>query len=217
MVQYRGTINPTLADLYYNIGVAKTLELRQISDDSDKKNEKFVESLMIDIAENFCRSIESNPNHKEALVNLAILLQKPNFPVRKVRFYREIILDGLLEYSGDSDQDVIQFNIAMTMLDLGGVELRSRAILHLQNSIQIRPNFRSALYNLALLYYDFKDFSRSLQYLNDLSRYHPQYSKATALAADIYSKTGQFELAQKVTFSLSFTLSHFPLLLKVLC
>lgn len=197
MVQYRGSVNPTLADLYFNIGVAKSIELKQIT--PENYNAKLMEALMIDIAENFYRSIESNPNHKEALINLSILLQKPAFPKRKVRYYREIVLDGLLEYSGDSDVEVIEFNIAMTMLDLGGVEMRTRAVSHLEKSVEAKPDFRSALYNLALLYYDFKDFERSLHYLHDLARFHPDYLKATSLEADIYSKTERFDLAQKVS------------------
>lgn len=183
------------ADLYYNIAIATLLGAKAAQDSQVQGEESDI--VLDEIASNLVSAININANHKEALINLAILVQKRHFDNRT--HYREYVLDALRAYTKDEERDVIEFNTAITLLDLGGPSNRLEAITHLKNAVDRKPDFRSALYNLALLYYDFKDYDSSLQYLEQLNNYHSNYTKALLLMADIYSKLRRINLAEKVS------------------
>ncbi|KAJ6216317.1 hypothetical protein RDWZM_007474 [Blomia tropicalis] len=188
------------ADLFYNIAIARTLQLA--NDSNMEQNNSFSldvyrPSILREIAGNFVLAIDINSNHKEALINLAILVQKPDFPEENRTHYREYVLKALQAYTKNEEQEVIEFNIAITLLDLGGLNNRMEAIQHLKRAVQIKPNFRSALYNLALLYYDFKDYTNALHYLQQINEYHSNYAKALLLMADIFSKLKQMDRAEQ--------------------
>lgn len=184
------------ADLHYNIAIAKSLKLS--NEKTTEKSDVEKALILAEIAESFTKAIDINSNHKEALVNLAILVQKPEFTLDNRTQYREYVLKALRAYTKSEEREVIEFNIAITLLDLDGHSNRLEAIDHLQNAIKIKPNFRSALYNLALLYYDLMDYENSLQYLQQLSGYHATYTKAFLLMADVYTKLLQLDDAEQV-------------------
>lgn len=186
------------ADLYYNVAIAKLLILEnQPSSGKETKNER---KTLNEIAANLIKAIDINSEHKEALINLAILLQKPEFPPENQIIYREYIVKALKAYSGSDSLETFQFNIGITLLDIGGHGNRLEAMKHFIQAVKIKPDYRSALYNLALLYYDLRDYNRSLYYLNETLVYHSNYTKALLLAADIYSRLGRIEDTEKVMF-----------------
>lgn len=187
------------ADLHYNIAIAKTLQLNNEKQTAASKSDIEKAVVLAEIAESFTKAIEINANHKEALVNLAILVQKPEFQQLDNRTqYREFVLKALRAYTKNEEREVIEFNIAITLIDLDGQSNRLEAINHLRNAIKIKPSFRSALYNLAILYYEFKDYKSSLQYLQQLSGYHSTYTKAFLLMADVYTKLLELDNAEQI-------------------
>lgn len=186
-----------LADLYYNIAIAKSLQLENGGANADSKSVN-QSSVLVEIADNFVRAIDINPEHRESLINLAIHVQRPEFSGESHAHYRRYVLQALRFYSKSAQSEVFQFNIAITLLDLGGPNNRLEAIEHLKRAVEIKPDYRSALYNLALLYYDFKDYNSSLHYLNQTTAYHSNYTKALLLMADIYSRMDKMNLTEKV-------------------
>jgi len=193
------------ADLYYNIAIVKTLQLDNSSQSKLNHSHSldgYRTAIFAEIANNLCLAIDINSNHKEALINLAILVQKPDFLEDNRTYYREYVLNALQAYTKNEEQELVEFNIAITLLDLGGPSNQLEAVKHLKKAVQIKPNFRSALYNLALLYYDFKDYNNSLHYLRQIGAYYSNYTKASLLMADIYSRLKQMDMAEKVSDTL---------------
>lgn len=190
-----------LADVYYNIGIALARKLNNSKNSNVMQLKKDDLSKTFNlISQNFVRAIQINSEHKEALTNLAILVQKPEFPEQNQTYYRHFVLDALKAYTKDEEQERIQFQIAMTLIDIGGPNNRVQALEHLKRAVEIKPDFRSALYNSALLYYRFEDYNTSLTYLNQLNTYHPNYTKAKLLSGDVCAKLGKMDLSEKVNF-----------------
>ncbi|XP_027198204.1 protein O-mannosyl-transferase TMTC3-like [Dermatophagoides pteronyssinus] len=182
------------ADLYYNLAVAKSLKLDH---QQQKPNDLKLRSKLTEIVQDLMVAISINREHREAIINLAILLQKPEFPSDNQTEYRTFAINALRSYSRSNELESFQFNIAITLLDLGGPTNRMDAIHHFKRAAELKPDFRSALYNLALLYYDFKDYEQSLFYLNRTLEHHSNYTKALLLTADIYSRMGRLDDTEK--------------------
>ncbi|UXI14362.1 transmembrane and TPR repeat-containing protein 3-like [Sarcoptes scabiei] len=191
------------ADLYYNIAVAESLKMEHQNEIQHRKQQKSksiqisCSQTLVNIAENFVKAIEMNPEHREAMINMAILLQKPEFPSVNQSWYRNFVVNAMKKFSLSNELESFQFNIAITLLDLGGPLNRLEAIDHLKRAIELRPDYRSALYNLALLKYDFKDYESSLHYLEQTLRFHSNYSKAILLQADILSRLNRLDDAEQ--------------------
>lgn len=183
------------ADIHFNLGVSKRLKLMHRPSRSEAENLKLFEEVM----EHYQAATEVNSNHKEALLNWSIIIQRVQFNRPRYVVWRERLLQALRAYRKEEEKDMIEFNIAITLLDLGGPNARIEAVEHLKEAVRLKPDFRSALYNLALLYYDFKDYDRALLYLKQLEMHHANYTKALLLMADIYSRTRDYDLSEKVS------------------
>lgn len=184
LIQGNGMKN---ADLYYNIGVAKSMLLRQQSVFEDDS-----EAVIDEIAEYFSNATIANPFHKEALINLAILIQRNERTLAK---FRPDLLEKMKNYNG-AELELVYFNLALLLSDSGDNEA---AIYYLNHAIEIKADFRSALFNLALILVENKRFLEAEKNLNHLLFYHPNHTKSLLLLGDLYiNQFKNLDAAEKV-------------------
>ncbi|XP_022238245.1 transmembrane and TPR repeat-containing protein CG4050-like [Limulus polyphemus] len=127
----------------------------------------------------FNKALEIDPNHEQALMNSAVLIQESgNNKLRHVAYER---LQHLLE-KGKSNERVY-FNLGMLAMDEKHVP---EAETWFKNAIQIREDFRSALFNLALLLSDSQRPLEAVPFLKQLLKHHPDHVKGLILLGDIY-------------------------------
>ncbi|XP_067998904.1 protein O-mannosyl-transferase TMTC3 isoform X2 [Melanerpes formicivorus] len=154
-------LDRTNADLWYNLAIVY-IELKDPA-----------EAL-----KNFNRALELNPTHKLALFNSALLMQESGDaqlrPEAKQR---------LLHYVKEEPQDANgYFNLGMLAMD---DKKDTEAEAWMKKAIRLQPNFRSALFNLALLYSQTAKELMALPVLEDLLRYYPDHTKGLILKGDI--------------------------------
>ncbi|NXP76617.1 TMTC3 protein, partial [Ramphastos sulfuratus] len=154
-------LDRTNADLWYNLAIVY-IELKDPA-----------EAL-----KNFNRALELNPVHKLALFNSALLMQESGDarlrPEAKQR---------LLHYVKEEPQDANgYFNLGMLAMD---DKKDTEAEAWMKKAIKLQPNFRSALFNLALLYSQTAKELMALPVLEDLLRYYPDHTKGLILKGDI--------------------------------
>ncbi|KAK6626408.1 Protein O-mannosyl-transferase tmtc3 [Polyplax serrata] len=149
-------------DIYYNLGVV-FLEQGKAS------------QALVYLA----KALEFGPDHEQALLNSAILLQE----LGRVEL-RKIAKEGLLKLlQKDASNERVYFNLGMLAMDdhdIHGAERWFRL------AVQLKDDFRSALFNLALLLADDHRPLEAAPFLNQLVRYHPDHIKGLILLGDIY-------------------------------
>ncbi|XP_034653174.1 protein O-mannosyl-transferase Tmtc3 [Drosophila subobscura] len=150
------------ADIYYNLGVV------------------FLEQGKSQQAQvYFNKAIELYPEHEQALLNSAILLQElGGEEARKVsrsRLYKVL--------AKDDHNEKVYFNLGMLAMDESSFE---EAEQFFKRAIHLKSDFRSALFNLALLLADTKRPLDAVPYLNQLIRHHASHVKGLILLGDIY-------------------------------
>ncbi|CAG2121381.1 unnamed protein product, partial [Medioppia subpectinata] len=99
------------ADLYFNLGVVHSMLLKANADEMDSNR---TENVLL-IAEYFQNSTLFNSNHKESIVNLAILLQQYE-PI--LRPFKKTLIRTMKSYSG-ADPELVYFNLALLLSDAG--------------------------------------------------------------------------------------------------
>lgn len=125
------------------------------------------------------KALEFDPDHEQALLNSAILLQElGRAELRKVARER---LHKLLQK--DSTNERVYFNLGMLAMDDRDL---SEAEHWFRRAIQVKQDFRSALFNLALLLADDHRPLEAAPFLNQLVRFHPNHVKGLILLGDIY-------------------------------
>ncbi|EDW32805.1 GL10177 [Drosophila persimilis] len=150
------------ADIYYNLGVV------------------FLEQGKSQQAQvYFNKAIELYPEHEQALLNSAILLQElGGEEARKVsrsRLYKVL--------AKDDHNEKVYFNLGMLAMDESSFE---EAEQFFKRAIHLKSDFRSALFNLALLLADTKRPLDAVPFLNQLIRHHASHVKGLILLGDIY-------------------------------
>ncbi|EDS35308.1 smile protein [Culex quinquefasciatus] len=116
------------------------------------------------------KALEFDPEHEQALLNSAILLQELGRPeLRKIA--RERLLKLLAK---DESNERVHFNLGMLAMD-------DRNTDEAENWTS-----RSALFNLALLLADDHRPLEAAPFLNQLVKYHPDHIKGLILLGDIY-------------------------------
>ncbi|XP_067628574.1 protein O-mannosyl-transferase Tmtc3 [Eurosta solidaginis] len=150
------------ADIYYNLGVVFL--------EQGKSAQAHVY---------FNKAIELYPEHEQALLNSAILLQEHGDAdareLSRMRLFK--VLDK------DANNEKVYFNLGMLAMDESNFE---EAEQFFKRAIHIRADFRSALFNLALLLADANRPLDAVPYLNQLIRHHPDHIKGLILLGDIY-------------------------------
>ncbi|KAL2719563.1 protein O-mannosyl-transferase Tmtc3-like isoform X1 [Vespula squamosa] len=125
------------------------------------------------------KALEFDPDHEQALLNSAILLQElGRAELRKIA--RERLLKILRK---DSKNERVHFNLGMLAMDdrdTGSAERWFR------NAVALKEDFRSALFNLALLLADEQRPLEAVPFLNQLVRFYPDHVKGLILLGDIY-------------------------------
>ncbi|RZF38686.1 hypothetical protein LSTR_LSTR003492 [Laodelphax striatellus] len=125
------------------------------------------------------KALEFDPEHEQALLNSAILLQElGREELRKVA--RERLLKLLHK---DASNERVHFNLGMLAMDDGD----SRDAEHwFRRAVQLKDDFRAALFNLALLLADEHRALEAAPFLNQLVAHHPNHVKGLILLGDIY-------------------------------
>lgn len=77
----------------------------------------------------------------------------------------------------------VHFNLGMVCMDEGDAECAERWF---RAAVHLKPDFRSALFNLALLLADRRRPLEAAPFLKQLVRHHPDHVKALVLLGDIY-------------------------------
>lgn len=125
------------------------------------------------------KALDIDPEHEQALLNSAILLQELGRPeLRKIA--RERLLKLLHK---ESTNERVHFNLGMLAMDDKNIE---EAEHWFRRAVHLKVDFRSALFNLALLLADDHRPLEAAPFLNQLVKYHPDHIKGLILLGDIY-------------------------------
>uniref|UniRef100_A0A8C1QAS3 Protein O-mannosyl-transferase TMTC3 n=2 Tax=Cyprinus carpio TaxID=7962 RepID=A0A8C1QAS3_CYPCA len=154
-------LDHTNADLWYNLAIVN-IEMKDPS-----------EALR-----NFNRALDLNPRHKLALFNSALLMQESG----EAKFRPEANRRFLTYVKEEPDDANGYFNLGMLAMDANENEEAER---WMREAIRLQPGFRSALFNLALLYSQSQRELDALPVLEELLRYHPEHVKGLILKGDI--------------------------------
>ncbi|CAH1799956.1 unnamed protein product [Owenia fusiformis] len=149
-------------DIHYNLGVVLIEQGRQL-----------------DALKSFDRALNYDPEHKQTLFNSAVLMQEIGDPkLRPEAFKRlhEVMPD-------DPDNEKIYFNLGMLAMDDSDFPAAEKWF---KKAIQLVPNFRSALFNIALLLTnDLNQPLDAMPYLEQLLQHYPEHTKGLILMGDI--------------------------------
>lgn len=125
------------------------------------------------------KALEFDPEHEQALLNSAILLQElGRAELRKVA--RERLLKLLTK---DGANERVHFNLGMLAMDDQDIVSAEHWF---RRAVHLKADFRSALFNLALLLADDHRPLEAAPFLNQLVKYHPDHTKGLILLGDIY-------------------------------
>ncbi|XP_035521326.1 protein O-mannosyl-transferase TMTC3 [Morone saxatilis] len=154
-------LDRTNADLWYNLAIVN-IEMKDPS-----------EAL-----KNFNHALELNPRHKLALFNSALLMQESGEP----KFWPEANRRFLTYVEEEPEDANGYFNLGMLAMDANENAAAER---WMRKAIGLQAGFRSALFNLALLYSQSKREIDALPVLDELLRHHPEHIKGLILKGDI--------------------------------
>ncbi|KAF7280203.1 hypothetical protein GWI33_006296 [Rhynchophorus ferrugineus] len=125
------------------------------------------------------KALEIDPEHEQALLNSAILLQEFGRPE-----FRKTARERLLKLlAKDKANERVHFNLGMLAMDEKDIP---EAEHWFRRAVHLKTDFRSALFNLALLLADDHRPLEAAPFLNQLVKYHPDHVKGLILLGDIY-------------------------------
>lgn len=100
--------------------------------------------------------------------------------------------------SQDSNNERVHFNLGMLAMDDHDTESAERWF---RNAVALKEDFRSALFNLALLLADEQRSLEAAPFLNQLVRFHPDHIKGLILLGDIYiNNIKDLDAAESVSY-----------------
>lgn len=116
-------------------------------------------------------------------MNSAILIQESGSAELRPLAYERLF--RILELKqGSASEDRVYFNLGMLAMD----DLRYKdAEEWFRRAIALKPGFRSALFNLALLLNEQKRPLAAIPHLRELLDHHPGHVKGLVLLGDIYT------------------------------
>ncbi|KAJ3596689.1 hypothetical protein NHX12_003093 [Muraenolepis orangiensis] len=154
-------LDRTNPDLWYNLAIVN-IEMKE----------------PLEALKNFNHALELNPRHKLALFNSALLMQESGEPKFRPEANRRFLV-----YVEEEPEDANgYFNLGMLAMDAGEGAAAER---WMRRAIELQAGFRSALFNLALLYSQAGREPDALPVLDELLRYHPDHVKGLILKGDI--------------------------------
>lgn len=125
------------------------------------------------------KALEFDPDHEQALMNSAILIQETGNPG-----LRNVAYDRLLRLiqKGHTNENIF-FNLGMLAMDSKDYQSAEKWF---KKAVQVKEDFRSALFNLALLLSDEHRPLEAAPFLNQLLKHHSDHIKGLILLGDIY-------------------------------
>lgn len=161
-------------DIYYNLGVVYL------------EQSKVAEALAY-----FDKALELDSEHEQALMNSAILIQESGNPKLRQTAYNRLF--KLLQKGKVNER--VYFNLGMLAMDDKKMALAENWF---KKAIEIKEDFRSALFNLALLLSDAHRPLDAVPFLKQLLKHHPDHVKGLILLGDIYiNHVKDLRLAEK--------------------
>ncbi|XP_019638100.1 PREDICTED: transmembrane and TPR repeat-containing protein 3-like [Branchiostoma belcheri] len=161
-------------DIHYNLGIV-------LLEQGDRS--RALKSLT--------RALQLDPHHKQSLFNSAVMMQESGDPALRPEAYRRLY--EVLEQEPQNEK--VYFNLGMLSMDDKNFTAADQWFRH---SIQLKPDFRSALFNLALMLSQIKRDLEALPYLDQLLLHFPHHSKGLILKGDILmNKVKDVEGAKK--------------------
>jgi len=152
----------TNADIYYNLGVVLI--------EQGRHNQALAY---------LNKALEYDPDHSQALLNSAMLIQESGNS-----HLRQTALDRLHKIvSKGPVNERVYFNLGMLNMDAKDLD---NAETWFRKAVEIKVDFRSALFNLALLLSDSNRPLEAAPFLHQLIRHHPNHTKGLILLGDIY-------------------------------
>ena len=152
----------TNADIYYNLGVVLLEQGR---------HKQALAYLNM--------ALELEPDHSQALLNSAMLIQETgNSNLRNTAMDR---LHKLVSKGKANER--VYFNLGMLSMDEKDL---NKAEIWFRKAIELKPDFRSALFNLALLLSDSGRPLEAAPVLHQLLQHHTHHVKGLILLGDIY-------------------------------
>ncbi|KAL7645009.1 UNVERIFIED_CONTAM: hypothetical protein RMT77_004833 [Armadillidium vulgare] len=125
------------------------------------------------------KALEMDPEHQQALLNSAVLIQESgNAELRPLAYQRLLKL-----VQRDPQNERVYFNLGMIAMDDQDYKSAEKWF---RKAIELKDDFRSALFNLALLLTDDHRPLEAAPFLNQLVRHHPDHVKGLILLGDIY-------------------------------
>ncbi|KAF2359103.1 Tetratricopeptide repeat, partial [Trinorchestia longiramus] len=125
------------------------------------------------------KALEMDPDHQQALLNSAVLIQESgNAALRPVAVSRLLRL-----VQKDPKNERVYFNLGMIAMDDND---HKSAENWFRKAVELKEDFRSALFNLALLLTDDGRPLEAAPFLNQLVKHHPDHVKGLILLGDIY-------------------------------
>ncbi|KAJ8261932.1 hypothetical protein GJAV_G00160150 [Gymnothorax javanicus] len=154
-------LDRTNADLWYNLAIVN-IEMKDPS-----------EAL-----KHFNHALQLNPRHKLALFNSALLMQESGEARLRPEANRRFLI-----YVEEEPEDANgYFNLGMLAMDANENEAAEK---WMKKAISLQQGFRSALFNLALLYSQSRRELDALPVLGELLHHHPEHVKGLILKGDI--------------------------------
>lgn len=125
------------------------------------------------------KALEFDPDHSQALLNSAMLIQESgSSQLRQLAVDR---LNKIVEKGQVNER--VYFNLGMLSMDGGNLETSE---YWFRKAIELKNDFRSALFNLALLLSDSDRPLEAAPFLHQLIKHHPNHTKGLILLGDIY-------------------------------
>jgi len=151
------------ADIYYNLGVVLL--------EQGHHNQALAY---------FNKALDFDPDHAQALLNSAMLIQESGsvhlHSIAKERLYKIVS-------KGTAVNERVYFNLGMLSMDESDLK---NAEIWFRKAIEVKSDFRSALFNLALLLSDSGRPLEAAPFLHQLIKHHPTHTKGLILLGDIY-------------------------------
>ncbi|CAL4118541.1 unnamed protein product [Meganyctiphanes norvegica] len=137
------------------------------------------------------KALDLDPQHQQSLLNSAILIQESGSAE-----FRPIALQRLLKLVKlDPENERVYFNLGMITMDDKDYESAEKWF---RKAIELKGDFRSALFNLALLLVESGRALEAAPFLNQLVKHHPDHIKGLILLGDIYiNNIRDLEAAEK--------------------
>jgi tetratricopeptide (TPR) repeat protein len=138
------------------------------------------------------KALEFDPDHTQALMNSAILIQETG-----IKHLRSTASQRLMKLLAKDDKNErVFFNLGMLAMDDGDI---AAAEAWFRKAVDVREDFRSALFNLALLLSEARRPLEAVPFLNQLLKHHDDHVKGLILLGDIYINHMQdLDAAEKV-------------------